>query len=174
MSYNVKKGQQSTTRKGDEVRTFEDLEVYKSAREFRKKMYGVARRLPDFEKFGLASQIRRAAVSLTNNMAEGYGRYYFADQVRFFLGSRGSLQELVDDLNVCHDEKYIENGKAEELKSKAWRVLGLINGYLRYLRDRKTDERSIVREGDSTLSADDDALALFDEVLSDTRAVLTI
>src|SRR5207247_3519772 len=142
-----------TTRKGYEFRTFEDLEVYKSAREFRKKMYGVARRLPDFEKFGLASQIRRAAVSLTNNMAEGHGRYYFADQVRFFLGSRGSLQELVDDLNVCDEEKYLQNDEVAELKEKAWRVLGLINGYLRFLRDRKTEDRSTVREGD------DDALA---------------
>jgi len=174
MSYNVKSGKQRADDGADKFRTFEDLEVYQLAREFRKKMYAVTRQLPDFEKFDLASQIRRAAVSLTNNIAEDHGRYHFADQVRFFLGSRGSLQELVDDLNVCHDEKYIENGKVEELKSEAWRVLGLINGYLRYLRDRKTDERSIVREGDSTLSADDDALALFDEVLSDTRAVLTI
>ena len=162
MSYKVKTGKQSTDGQRDKFRTFEDMEVYKSAREFRKKMYGVARRLPDFEKFGLASQIRRAAVSLTNNMAEGHGRYHFADQVRFFLGSRGSLQELVDDLNVCDDEKYLQNDEVAELKEKAWRVLGLINGYLRYLRDRKTKDRSTVREGD------DDTLALLDEALSDT------
>ena len=46
--------------------TFEDLEVYRLSRQFRKAMYGVTRRLPAFEKFELASQIRRAAVSLTN------------------------------------------------------------------------------------------------------------
>src|SRR6266513_1019910 len=165
MSYNVKKGQQSTTRKDDEFRTFEDLEVYKSAREFRKKMYGVARRLPDFEKFGLASQIRRAAVSLTNNMAEGHGRYHFADQVRFFLGSRGSLQELVDDLNVCDDEKYLESENVAELKKEGWRVLGLINGYLRYLRDRKADERSIVREIGQNSTEQDYTLAILDAAL---------
>src|SRR6266576_755072 len=144
MGYNVKKGKEQATPGGTEFRTFEDLKVYKAAREFRKKMYAVARQLPDFEKYGLASQIRRAAVSLTNNIAEGHGRYHFADQVRFFLGSRGSLQELVDDLNVCEDEEYLEAAKVAELKAEAWRVLGLINGYLRYLRDRKTDERSIV------------------------------
>jgi hypothetical protein len=66
-------------------RTFEDLEVYKSSREFRKAMYGVAKRLPDIEKFGLAGQIRRAAVSLTNNIAEGHGRFHFLDQIRFNL-----------------------------------------------------------------------------------------
>ena len=55
-------------------RTFEDLEVYQVAREFRTAMYGVTRRLPAIEKFELASQIRRAAVSLTNNIAEGHGQ----------------------------------------------------------------------------------------------------
>src|SRR5713226_6313356 len=162
MSYNVKKGKQGADGQRDKFRTFEDLEVYQAAREFRKRMYGVTRRLPDFEKFELASQIRRAAVSLTNNIAEGHGRYHFADQVRFFLGSRGSLQELVDDLNVCDDEKYLENDEVAELKEKAWRVLGLINGYLRYLRDRKAEDHSTVREGD------DDAFSLLDEALSDT------
>src|SRR6266404_8746020 len=117
MGYNVKKGNEQATPGGSEFRTFEDLEVYKAAREFRRKMYGVTRRLPDFEKFELASQIRRAAVSLTNNIAEGHGRYHFADQVRFFLAARGSLQELVDDLNVCDDERYIETDKIAELKN---------------------------------------------------------
>src|SRR5437762_13203893 len=116
MSYNVKKGQQSTTRKGDEFRTFEDLEVYKSAREFRKAMYAVARRLPDFEKFGLASQIRRAAVSLTNNLAEGHGRYRWLEQIKFTLQSRGSLEELIDDVNICGDEQYLPPAEIGGLK----------------------------------------------------------
>src|SRR3954451_11356691 len=85
-------------------RTFEDLEVYRVAREFRKAMYHVSRKLPDFEKFALASQIRRAAVSLTNNIVEGHGRYHYLDQIKFCLNARGSLEELLDDLNVCSDE----------------------------------------------------------------------
>lgn len=103
MGYNVKKGKQGANGGRNEFRTFEDLDVYRVAREFRKKMYGVTRRLPDFERFELASQIRRAAVSLTNNMAEGHGRYHFADQVRFFLGSRGSLQEADAALAVLDE-----------------------------------------------------------------------
>jgi four helix bundle protein len=154
MGYNVKTAKPKAGPARNEFRTFEDLEVYQVAREFRKKMYGITRQLPSFEKFELASQVRRAAVSLTNNMAEGHGRYHFADQVRFFLGSRGSLQELVDDLNVCADEKYLETAKVDALKSEAWRVLGLINGYLRYLRDRKAGERSIVREIGQSTEAD--------------------
>src|SRR5947209_10591788 len=163
MSYNVKKGKQGANGRGDKFRTFEDLEVYQVAREFRKKMYAVTRQLPEFEKFELASQIRRAALSLTDNMAEGHGRYHFADQVRFFLGSRGSLQELVDDLNIRADEKYLPSDKISELKDEAWRVFGLINGYLRYLRDRKANHVSPVREN----AADQETLELLDEEFGD-------
>jgi len=126
--------------------TFEDLQVYKAAREFRKAMYAVTRRLPDFEKYDLASQIRRASVSLTNNMAEGHGRYHYPDQIRFFLHSRGSVEELVDDLNICLDEKYLSSDEVAKLKEQACGVLILINGYLRYLRSRS----STVRESDGT------------------------
>src|SRR5437763_16525791 len=86
--------------------TFEDLEVYQCAREFRKAMYRTARVLPEIEKFALASQIRRAAVSLTNNIAEGHGRFHFLDQIKFTLQARGSLEELIDDLNLCEYEQY--------------------------------------------------------------------
>src|SRR5947208_16660392 len=103
MSYKVTKAEASP----EKFQTFEDLEVYKAAREFRKAMYAVSRRLPDFEKHDLGRQIRRASVSLTNNMAEAHGRYHYPDQIRFFLHSRGSLQELVDDLNVCLAENYL-------------------------------------------------------------------
>src|SRR6266513_6428740 len=146
MSYNVKKGKQGADGRGDKFRTFEDLEVYQVAREFRKKSYAVTRQLPEFEKFELASQIRRAAISLTNNMAEGHGRYHFADQVKFFLASRGSLQELIDDLNTCEDEQYVEAVKIGNLKGEGWHVLSLLNGYLRYVRNRKLDSTAKVRE----------------------------
>jgi four helix bundle protein len=106
-------------------------------------MYGLTRRLPDFEKYDLASQIRRASVSLTNNMAEGHGRFHYPDQIRFFLHSRGSLQELVDDLNVCVDENYLSSDEVAKLKEQARKLLILINGYLRHLRNR-----AIVRESD--------------------------
>ena len=117
--------------------TFEDLEVCQVAREFRKAMYRVARRLPDIEKFALANQIRRAAVSLTNNIAEAHGRYHYLDQIKFLRQSRGSLQELIDDLNVCMDEQYLSDGEIAALKEEGWRVRQLIDGYVRHLRDQK-------------------------------------
>jgi four helix bundle protein len=109
-------------------RTFEDLEVYQQAREFRKAMYAASKRLSDLEKFGLAAQIRRAAVSLTNNIAEGHGRHHYLDQLKFLLQARGSLEELIDDLNVCLDETYLPASEIETLKKSGWRVHNLING----------------------------------------------
>src|SRR6266571_8024156 len=138
--------------------TFEDLEVYKAAREFRKAMYAVSRRLPDFEKFGLASQIRRASVSLTNNIAEGHGRFHYLDQIKFMLQARGSLEELVDDLNVCQDESYLPLPEIGRLKDEAWNVLRLLNGYPRWLRDRKTGQSIELREAHVAFGDTDDDL----------------
>jgi four helix bundle protein len=143
----------------ENFQTFEDLEVYKAAREFRKAMYRVNRRLPDFEKYELGSQIRRAAVSLTNNIAEGHARFHYPDRIRFFLHSRGSLEELVDDLNICEDENYLSGDEAQKLKQQAGRVLLLINGYLRYLRNCSSRVRE-VNDADPELIEPIDALQL--------------
>jgi four helix bundle protein len=123
-------------------RTFEDLEVYQIAREFRKAMCRLARKLPDIEKFGLSPQIRDAAVSLTNNVAEGHGRFHFLDQIKFMLNSRGSLE----DLNVCLDENYLSADEVETLKSDGWHVHKLINGYIRFVRGRIDEGSSRVQE----------------------------
>jgi four helix bundle protein len=132
-------------------RTFEDLEVYKKARQFRKSMYGVTRKLPDFEKYELSSQIRRASVSLTNNIAEGHGRYHYLEQLKFLFQARGTLQELMDDLNVCEDEQYLPTSEVVDLKNQGEKVQRLISGYARYLRDRKFGSSLRVNE-----SADDE------------------
>ena len=139
--------------------SFEDLEVYQIARKFRKTMYGVARRLPGIEKFGLASQTRRAALSLTNNIAEGHGRYHYLDQIKFTLQSRGSLEELIDDLNVCEDEQYLPEKEIASLKQEGWRVRQLIDGYIRYLREQKTSAATApsVREASPVYEDLDDA-----------------
>ena len=160
------KAQPPTGPVAQEFRTFEDMEVYRQAREFRKAMYGVTRRLPAHEKFELASQIRRAAVSLTNNIAEGHGRYHFADQIKFQLQARGSLTELIDDLNICADENYLPAPEIQILRKQAAGVHMLINGYIRYLRDRKTGSTMILHDAASTdLLSDEELDALLAETI---------
>lgn len=147
---------ESAAKQRGQISTFEDLEVYTVAREFRKAMYRVAKNLPEIEKFGLASQIRRAAVSLTNNIAEGHGRYHYLDQVKFTLQSRGSLEELVDDLNICEEEQYLTGKQVIALKEQGWRVRQLIDGYIRYLRQHTTSATPRVKEDDFSYVDDSD------------------
>lgn len=111
-------------------------------------MYAITRKLPEFEKYELASQIRRAAVSLTNNIAEGHGRFHYLEQLKFLFQARGSLQELIDDLNVCEDECYLPNPEIAGLKDQSKEVQRLISGYARYLRGRKLGSALAVRECD--------------------------
>jgi len=117
--------------------SFEALEVYKSARQFRIKIYNLIKQLPSDEKYNLAGQMRRAALSLTNNIAEGHGRFFYQENIQFCRISRGSLMELIDDLNTCVDEKYFEKRFLEELKIEGYRINKMLNGYISYLKKRK-------------------------------------
>jgi four helix bundle protein len=145
-------------------RTFEDLEVYRLAREFRKAMYRIARRLPEEEKYALANQVRRAAVSLTNNIAEGHGQFHFLEQIKFGLQSRGLLEELGDDLNVCEDEQYLELAEISQLKQQGWRLYKVLNVYLRYLRQRKAGASPRLNESSPAYGFNDEELdAILDQ-----------
>ena len=117
-----------------EYKTFEDLEIYKAAREFRKKIYSLAKKLPEYEKYNLAGQMRRAAVSLTNCIAEGHGRFHYQENIQFLRQSRGSLEEIIDDINVCIDESYADLDRLNKLKQEGYIVLKRLNGYIKYLR----------------------------------------
>jgi|ERR1041385_3596327 len=144
-------------------RTFEDLEVYQDAREFRKARYRVARQLPDTEQFELAPENRGAAISLTNNIAECDGPHHFLDQIKFLLHSRGSLEESLDDLNIRAEESYLPIEKMAELKARRWRTDEVTKGCMRFLRARVAGVSSREQElPDSDLSEGDLA-----ELLSD-------
>ena len=120
---------------------FEDLDVYKAARAFRMRIYRLIQLLPPEEKFGLAQQMRRAAVSITNNIAEGYGRHHWQENWQFCRHSRGSLMELVADINVCLDQEYADIDQLESLKKEdALSLLRLLNGYVNYLQKQKASK----------------------------------
>jgi four helix bundle protein len=121
-------------------RTFEELELYKKARLFRNSIYFLIKKLPDEEKYNLGSQMRRAATSLTNNIAEGHGRYHFQESIQFCRTARGSLAELIDDLNICIDQSYAPAELVDNLKTLANEVNKLLNGYIAYLKKRKESD----------------------------------
>ena len=113
------------------VRDFKDLEVWRVARALRVEIYKVAKLLPDFEKFGLAAQLRRAATSVTANIAEGYGRFGYQENIQLCRQARGSVYELRDHLTTCVDEGYLDLAEAKKLDGMAQRVAQMLNGYIR-------------------------------------------
>lgn len=97
-------------------------------------MYRLAGLLPPTERFNLATQVRSAARSLTNNIAEGCGRFNFRDRTRFMHQARGSLTELMDDISICEDESYAKPEHLSTLRPDALRLFQVLSAYIRYLR----------------------------------------
>jgi four helix bundle protein len=116
---------------GQRIRDFTDLEVWKTTRALRASVYVMCRRFPKQETFELCSQMRRAAVSITANLAEGYGRFSYRENIQFCRQSRGSLYELRDHLTTALDAGYITAEEFKQHEAQSLSVLRLINGYIR-------------------------------------------
>jgi four helix bundle protein len=117
----------------------DDFELYQKAREFRKKVYKVIRKLPPEEKYALELQMRKAAISITNNIAEGHGRWHYQENIQFCRISRGSVEEIIDDFNICIDENYCPGVDFNRLKEEAHDLIKRINGYIAYLNKCKQE-----------------------------------
>ncbi|TET36362.1 MAG: four helix bundle protein [Planctomycetota bacterium] len=115
-------------------RGFEELEAWKSAREFRRGVYEIAQGLPKNEDYVLAQQMKRAVISITANIAEGHGRYHFRETTQITCIARGSLSESLDHLYTALDAGYISQEKFDALYSKGKEAEKLLNGYINYLR----------------------------------------
>jgi four helix bundle protein len=116
---------------------FESLKVWQKAREYRKEIYKLADKFPKKEQFGLISQITRAAISITANIAEGYGRYHWKENIQSCRLARGSLNEVIDHLYTARDCGYITKKEFENFYGKGREVERLLNGFIAYLRKRK-------------------------------------
>ena len=115
------------------------LSVYKNAQELAEMVYQyVLPSLPTEEKYSLASQMRRAAASIPANIAEGYGRYYYQESIRFCYLARGSLMELSSHIDLSFSQKYLDVKVKSVLEEKMNDVLKLIHGYIKYLKQSKT------------------------------------
>ena len=115
-------------------RGFEDLRFYQEAITLLKAAYEMAESLPPTERYNLADQTRRAALSVTNNIAEGYGRYHFADRIRFLFVARGSLDETLNCFIVAHAVGYCSQEKVNEIRELVHSIQRGLNGYVAYIR----------------------------------------
>lgn len=115
------------------IQSFEDLECWKVCTDLRRYISGLTKRFPVEEKYVLTSQILRASRSITNNIAEGYGRFHFKENAQFCRQSRGSLYELKDHLIIALDEEYISDEEYKTALEKFVKCIALMNGYINYL-----------------------------------------
>lgn len=115
------------------MKTFEELECYKLARELRRSISKFCKTLPREEEYRLKDQIIRSSRSVTANISEGYGRHHHQENAQFCRTARGSLTETLDHLNTALDEEYLTDGGYSELRGLLENVWKVLNGYIAYL-----------------------------------------
>jgi len=144
----------------ESIRSFEDLECWKTARNLRLFVSRqVVAHLPKEERYELASQLRRAARSMTANIAEGFGRFHFRDNYKFCSNARGSLFEVLDHLITAHDDQYITDATLSEGRRLFETAKRLLNGYMNYLtRAANNSKDNTLRESAPFYHASEDHL----------------
>lgn len=124
------------------IQTFEDLEVWKEGVKLRRMISELIKTLPKSEQYLLSDQMKRASRSVTANIAEGYGRFHYQENIQYCRQARGSLYELLDHLSVCVDENYMTKALYGEIREQTIITIKLVNGFINYLNKAKTNEVS--------------------------------
>ena len=122
------------------IKRFEDLECWKEARNLVKLIYGETNKNTFKKDFELVKQIRRSAVSVMANIAEGFHRNSNRDFLRFLDYSRGSIAETLSHCYVALDQEYIDDAKLSEIKNGADVVWKKVNNLISYLRKSSKKE----------------------------------
>lgn len=115
------------------VKSYRDLIAWQRAFSLGVAIYRLTREFPDHERFGLTSQIRRAAVSIASNIAEGYGRGSRTDYARFLRMARGSLFEVETQLQFAVELTYISHGQFDEFTRQVNDVARVLSGLIKSL-----------------------------------------
>jgi four helix bundle protein len=110
--------------------SYRDLIAWQKAKSVTLDVYRCTRRFPRDEVYGLSSQMRRAAVSVPSNIAEGKGRYSRKEFVQFLYHARGSLLELQTQLSIARDLDYIDLAAFKSLESQTEELGRILNGLI--------------------------------------------
>ena len=118
----------------DNKKEYTDLEVWQECRKLTNHVYAVSRNFPIEELYGLTNQIRRSAVSIPSNIAEGCGRSTSKDTLHFLHIARGSLYEVETQIFIALDQNYITKEILESLFETVQRCKRILNGFINYYR----------------------------------------
>ncbi len=117
-------------------KSFEDLQCWQACREVRVFITELVKSYPKEEQYSLVDNMKRAARSTTQNIAEGFGRFHYKENLQFCRISRGSLFELTDDLITSIDEGFISKEDYKLGRNKIANAQALLNGYIKYLNSK--------------------------------------
>ena len=115
-----------------QVRSYRELDVWQQTRILVKIIYQVTKKFPKDEQFGLTNQLRRAAISIPSNIAEGCGRNHFKDSTQFFFIARGSLYEVETQSILASDLEIISDNELQQILEQVTRSKKLLNGFINY------------------------------------------
>ncbi|WP_165836344.1 four helix bundle protein [Taibaiella soli] len=115
-------------------KSFTELEVWQQARNFKIDLYELIQSFPTGEKYSLTDQIKRASRSIASNIAEGYGRFSYKDQMHFCILARGSLFECQNHIIDAHDCQYISDDAKKIFLEKSNNLSRILNGYISWLK----------------------------------------
>ena len=133
------------------INKFEDIQAWKEARELTKEIYALTKK-PTFSRdYGLVDQIRRAAISIMANIAEGFDSNSDAQFISFLSYSQRSASELQSHLYVALDQSYILENKFNELYNRIEKIKRLIGGFIKYLKTKKDQAPSTMDQAPSTM-----------------------
>ncbi|MEK7605009.1 MAG: four helix bundle protein [Patescibacteria group bacterium] len=117
-----------------EIHNYKDLIVWQKSILLVKAIYQITSRFPNHEMYSLVSQMRRAAVSIPSNIAEGYGRKSSREFAQFYAIAYGSALELETQLIICHELTYISKEQFEKITPLLEEVLRMLNSLVRKMR----------------------------------------
>lgn len=113
------------------IRKFTDLKVWQKGHRLVILVYEITKEFPNEEKFSLVSQMRRAASSVTSNVAEGFGRRTYKEKIHFYYQAQGSLIELKNQMFIARDVEYIFRDTFSQLMGNADNVHRLLQGLIK-------------------------------------------
>lgn len=115
----------------NKIKSFTDLNAWKEAHRLVLQIYKITKDFPKEEMFGLTNQIRRAVISITSNIAEGFSRNSYKEKVQFYAISLGSLTELQNQLLAARDIGYLSNDKFKIIADQTVVTSKLLNGLIK-------------------------------------------
>ena len=113
------------------IKSFTDLKAWKESHRLVVNIYKETKDFPKSEIYGLTNQIRRSAVSITSNIAEGFGRQKMKEKIQFYYLAQGSLIELKSQLLIARDIKYLKENDFNNLAEQANKAHALLQGLIK-------------------------------------------